>query len=73
MILPDKISVVFDKATQNRINCMPSALLKDNLYGVKWVAVFPENPKSNYRNVTGTIILLPDLAVISTNISKVSP
>lgn len=57
ILLPEKISVVFDKATQNRINCMPGALLKDELYGVKWVAVFPENPKEGYRNVTGTIIL----------------
>lgn len=57
IILPDKISVVFDEATQNRINCMPGALLKDKLYGVKWVAVFPENPKEGYRNVTGTMIL----------------
>lgn len=57
IVLPDKISVIFDEATQNRINCMPSALLKDKLYGVKWVAVFPENPKEGYRNVTGTIIL----------------
>lgn len=57
VLLPDKISVVFDEATQNRINCMPGALLKDRLYGVKWVAVFPENPKEGYRNVTGTIIL----------------
>ncbi|MCR5808700.1 MAG: ornithine cyclodeaminase family protein [Clostridiales bacterium] len=57
VLLPDKISVVFDEATQNRINCMPGALLKDKLYGVKWVAVFPENPKDGYRNVTGTIIL----------------
>ena len=55
--LPDKISVIFDEETQNRINCMPGALLKDKLYGVKWVAVFPENPKEGYRNVTGTIIL----------------
>ncbi len=57
VLLPDKISVVFDQETQNRINCMPGALLKDKLYGVKWVAVFPENPKEGYRNVTGTIIL----------------
>lgn len=57
ILLPDKISVVFDEATQNRINCMPGALLKDKLYGVKWVAVFPENPKEGYRNVTGTMIL----------------
>ena len=55
--LPDKISHVFDEATQNRINCMPGALLSDGVYGVKWVAVFPENPKKGYRNVTGTTIL----------------
>ena len=57
VILPDKISVVFNQDTQDRINCMPSALLKDKLYGVKWVAVFPNNPSKNFRNVTGTLIL----------------
>ncbi|MBQ7338987.1 MAG: ornithine cyclodeaminase family protein [Clostridia bacterium] len=57
ILLPDKISVIFDEETQNRINCMPGALLKDKVYGVKWVAVFPENPKEGYRNVTGTMIL----------------
>lgn len=57
VLLPDKVSVVFDEATQNRINCMPAALLDDKLYGVKWVAVFPENPKHGFRNVTGTVIL----------------
>lgn len=55
--LPDKISHVFDDDTQNRINCMPGALLDDGLYGVKWISVFPNNPKDGYRNVTGTIIL----------------
>lgn len=57
ILLPDKISVVFDEKTQNRINCMPGALLSDKLYGVKWVAVFPENPKEGFSNVTGTMIL----------------
>lgn len=57
VLLPEKISVVFDEPTQNRINCMPAALIDDNLYGVKWVAVFPNNPKYGYRNVTGTMIL----------------
>ena len=57
VLLPDKISVVFDEETQNRINCMPGALVADKLYGVKWVAVFPENPKVGFRNVTGTMIL----------------
>lgn len=57
ILLPDKISVVFNEETQDRINCMPGALLKDKLYGVKWVAVFPDNPKVGFRNVTGTMIL----------------
>jgi ornithine cyclodeaminase/alanine dehydrogenase-like protein (mu-crystallin family) len=57
ILLPDKISVIFNEDTQNRINCMPGALLSDKVYGVKWVAVFPENPKEGYRNVTGTMIL----------------
>lgn len=57
VFLPEKISAIFDEKTQNRINCMPGALLKDKLYGVKWVAVFPENPKVGFRNVTGTLIL----------------
>lgn len=57
ILLPDKISVVFNEQTQNRINCMPGALLDDDLYGVKWVAVFPQNPKDGYKNVTGTMIL----------------
>ena len=55
--LPDKISQIFDQRTQNRINCMPSTLVSDKVCGVKWVAVFPENPLSNMRNVTGTMIL----------------
>ena len=55
--LPDKIAHIFDEPTQNRINCMPGALLSDKLYGLKWVAVFPENPKEGYRNVTGTTVL----------------
>lgn len=55
--LPDKISQIFDEKTQNRINCMPSTLVSERVCGVKWVAVFPENPLKNMRNVTGTMIL----------------
>lgn len=57
VLLPDKISQIFDKETQNRINCMPATLVSDKVCGVKWVAVFPNNPAQNLRNVTGTIIL----------------
>lgn len=57
VLLPDKISQIFDTATQNRINCMPATLVSDKMCGVKWVAVFPENPAEGLRNVTGTMIL----------------
>ena len=57
IVLPDKISIVFNEETQNRINCMPAALLEDRIYGVKWVSVFPNNPKHGLRNVSGTMTL----------------
>lgn len=57
VLLPDKISQIFDQKTQNRINCMPATLVSDQLCGVKWVAVFPENPFKGVRNVHGTMIL----------------
>ncbi len=58
IMLPTKISQIFDKETQNRINCMPATLLKERVCGMKWVAVFPENPKKfGIPNVNGTILL----------------
>ncbi len=57
VILPDKSSQIFDEVIQNRINCMPGSILSDGVAGVKWVAVFPNNPKIGFENVTGTIVL----------------
>lgn len=58
IILPDKISVVFDQETQDRINCLPAALMGKSIYGMKWVSVFPGNPnKKNLSNVTAVILL----------------
>ena len=57
IVLPEKISIIFDEKAQNRINCMPGALLKDKIYGVKWVSVYPENPKWGLSNVSGTLVL----------------
>lgn len=58
VLLPDKISQVFDEESQNRINCMPATLLKQKISGVKWVSVFPNNPSVyNIPNITGVIIL----------------
>ncbi len=58
VILPEKASQVFNEATQDRINCMPSTVRELGLAGVKWVSVFPENPiLRNMRNVGGAMVL----------------
>lgn len=57
VIMPDKISQIFDTSTQKRINCMPATLPGENVSGVKWVSVFPENSLRGVRNVSGMIIL----------------
>lgn len=58
VMLPDKISQIFNEASQDRINCMPATLLDDKICGVKWVSVFPENPElRTVPNVSGVIIL----------------
>ncbi len=58
VLLPDKISQIFNQESQNRINCMPATLLDENVCGVKWVSVFPNNPSLyNVPNVSGLIIL----------------
>lgn len=58
IIFPNKVSVVFNEKSQSRINCLPAAILSQNVYGMKWVSVFPENPmKYNVQNVSAVIIL----------------
>lgn len=57
VLLPDKISQIFDQETQNRINCMPSTLLLDRVSGLKWVSVFPTNAQKNLQNITGVTLM----------------
>lgn len=57
IIMPDKISQIFDKASQNRINCMPATLIDENICGMKWVSVFPSNAPKGVQNVTGIMLL----------------
>lgn len=57
VILPTKISQIFDQATQNRINCMPATLLSDKVSGLKWVSVFPTNAAKGLQNVSGISVL----------------
>lgn len=57
VILPEKNSQIFDQKTQNRINCMPSTIIDEQVCGVKWVSVFPTNFKRNIKNVNGLTII----------------
>lgn len=56
-LFPDKISQIFDKDTQNRINCMPATLISDQVSGLKWVSVFPSNAAIGKQNITGVMLL----------------
>lgn len=58
VVFPDKVSVIFDKQSQNRINCLPAGILSDKVYGTKWVSVFPNNPhERNKPNLTAVYVL----------------
>nr|WP_317282145.1 ornithine cyclodeaminase family protein [uncultured Sellimonas sp.] len=57
VMLPVKISQIFNEETQERLNCMPATLLNEKICGVKWVSVFPPNPKKGLKNVIGQILL----------------
>ena len=56
-IQPDKSSQIFDEKYQNRINCMPAKIKRQNTCGMKWVSVFQENKKNGLTNVEGIIVL----------------
>ena len=57
IIMPDKISQIFDESTQNRINCMPATLINEKVCDMKWVSVFPSNAPKGVQNVTGIMLL----------------
>lgn len=57
IIMPDKISQIFDEVSQNRINCMPATLIAEKICGMKWVSVFPSNASKGVQNVTGIMLL----------------
>ncbi len=58
ILFPDKIVQIFDQETQDRINCLPATLLKEKICGVKWVSVFPGNPrKFGTQNLSALIVL----------------
>ena len=58
ILFPDKIVQIFNDETQERINCLPATLLDEKICGVKWVSVFPPNPRRfGVQNLSAIIIL----------------
>ncbi|NOQ36514.1 MAG: ornithine cyclodeaminase family protein [Methylococcaceae bacterium] len=58
ILFPEKIVQIFDQASQDRINCLPATLLDDKVCGMKWVSVFPRNPKKyNVQNLSAVFVL----------------
>lgn len=58
IMFPDKIVQIFNQGTQERINCLPATMLDENVCGVKWVSVFPENPrKYDLQNLSAIFVL----------------
>ena len=61
ILFPDKIVQIFNEETQERINCLPATLLDEKLCGVKWVSVFPPNPKKYGTQNLSAIIVLSEI------------
>ncbi len=58
IMFPEKIVQIFDEQSQNRINCLPATMLDEKICGVKWVSVFPENPrKYDVQNLSAIFVL----------------
>ena len=58
IMFPDKIVQIFKEETQERINCLPATLLDEKICGVKWVSVFPPNPRRfGVQNLSAIIVL----------------
>ena len=58
ILFPDKIVQIFKQETQERINCLPATLCDEKICGVKWVSVFPENPRVfGQQNLSAIIVL----------------
>ena len=58
ILFPEKIVQIFDQRTQERINCLPATMLDEKICGVKWVSVFPDNPrKYDMQNLSALFVL----------------
>ena len=61
VIYPDKVCQIFDQQTHNRINCLPATLLDEQICGMKWISVFPENPKLFSKPNISALTLLSEI------------
>jgi len=58
ILFPEKIVQIFNQSTQERINCLPATMLDEKICGMKWVSVFPENPrKYDLQNLSAIFVL----------------
>jgi len=58
VVFPEKVSVIFNEETQERINCLPAGFKNEKVYGMKWVSVFPDNPhKRDLPNLSAVTLL----------------
>ncbi len=58
ILFPEKIVQIFDPVAQDRINCLPATLLDEKICGIKWVSVFPRNPKlHDVQNLSAIFVL----------------
>lgn len=62
IMFPEKIVQIFDPVSQARINCLPATLLDENICGVKWVSVFPQNPTKHDQQNLSAMFMLSEIA-----------
>ena len=58
VLYPDKTVQIFDEASQSRINILPSTLLDEKVCGMKWISVFPTNPRLFGTQNESAVLLL---------------
>jgi len=61
IMFPEKIVQIFNHSTQERINCLPATLLDERVGGMKWVSVFPNNPKHHDKQNLSAIFVLSEI------------
>ena len=58
ILFPEKIVQEFDEVYKDRINCLPATLCNEKICGMKWVSVFPRNPRLyGTQNLSAIIVL----------------